>query len=371
MRSTQDLDYRAFSEPLWSTNQMLFLPFLTLLSRSDVIELAQYNIGEYIGRDTPIFVKFFSPHCASCKAVQEDFEEASRLFSDILFGEIDCTIETDLCKACNVSNYPSFQLFLPRNLTGISFRGAKQSHSFADFIEHHTLSKSNRPPSKVIDLNPLNLAKITNGCGIVLFYVNYAELSQSFAYSLRSLADIFEFDENIEMGTWNCAKFPDFCSQTGITEYPAVKSWSKGVWRKYNESHNIDAMLNHINHHCQTERTLSGLLNDKAGTSKEGDALAVEFLTADNKRGVLEKAKQIGSLDTYVKAMERFLEKGEEQIAKDIEQIGKLIEQRKGSIKSLDAAKKRLNVFSKFVPIPEQTENEERSTDGLEERKDL
>jgi protein disulfide-isomerase A6 len=337
----------------------MLLLFLTAISRSDVIELNQENLATYIGAATTIFVKFFSPNCQSCQAVQEPFEDGSKLFTDVLFGEVDCIADGEICKAFNVSHYPGFLLFQPYNTTGIAFRGPKEPNSFADFIEHYTLFKSTRPPSKLIELNPLTIEKLTRGCGLAFLYGNYVELTQSHAYSLRTLADIFEFDENITMATWNCAKFPDLCNTISADGLPAIGLCNHGKWRKYSGINTVEEMVAFVNHWCGTERTANGMLNESAGTVAKADKVVSEFLTAVDKRAIIEKAKEIQGAELYVKAMERFIEKGQEQIEKDVQQMNSAIEQRKGSPKVLDMVKRRYNVFRKFLPETANSDQEQ------------
>jgi thiol-disulfide isomerase/thioredoxin len=332
----------------------MLLLLLAALSGSDVLELSRENIYDYVGLEVPIFVKFFMPHCANCQAVRQDFEDASNLFTDVTFAEVDCAVDRDLCQSFNTSNYPSFKLFVLGDTFGIFFRGAKESHYFADFIEHHTLCRSSRPPSKVLALDPLTIGKITGGCGFTLFYTNYVDLSQSFAYSMRTLADLYEFDDNIQMATWNCAKFPDVCAQANATEFPAVSVHHSGRWTRYPGSHLIEEMTDFLNERCKTERMPSGMLSDKAGTVPQGDALAAEFLEASDRAAVIAKTKAVPGAELYVKAMERFVEKGHEQIAKDLEAMVAHIQKRTGSIRALDSVKKRLNVFRRFVPVTEK-----------------
>jgi protein disulfide-isomerase A6 len=355
-----------FSQFVWPASHML-LPFLAALSQSDVIEVNPDNILEVIGHETPVFLKYFSPHCDSCKAVKEPFEEGASLFSCVTFAEIDCVTYNDVCKGNNISHYPSFELFMPNNLTGIPYRGPKETDCFADFVEHHTLCRSSRPPSKVVELNPLNLDKFTRGCGIALMYASYVDLSQSFAHALRVLADIYEFDQGITMATWNCAKFPEVCASVNVTEFPAVTTCRYGKWEKYLGTHEIDSLIEHVNKVCKTERTRSGLLSDTAGTVKAADRLVPEFLEAEDKPEVIEKVREIRNAEVYVKVMERFLEKGQEQIAKDVKQMREHIDQRKGSIRALDQIKKRWNIFRKFVPVQEEEKPPEQASENAAE----
>jgi hypothetical protein len=78
--------------------------------------------------------------------------------------------------------------------------------------------------------------------------------------------------------------------------------------------------------------------------------LVTEFLAAQSKADVIERAKKIAGAEFYVKVMERWVAKGSEQVAKDVGVMRELLEQKKGSKKALDGIKRRYNVFAKFFP---------------------
>jgi hypothetical protein len=172
----------------------------------------------------------------------------------------------------------------------------------------------------------------------------------------EAAADLIDSEPNVSVGTFNCARFEEVCAQLKVGSLPTAKLAIGGNWTTYYGARYVRAYLDFVSDHCGTERGLDGLLRDDAGTVRAADDLVTEFLTAEAKADVIERAKKITGADFYVKAMERWVAKGSEQLAKDVAVMRELLEQRKGSIKALDGIKRRYNVPAEFFPIVDDSD---------------
>jgi alpha-mannosidase len=143
--------------------------------------------------------------------------------------------------------------------------------------------------------------------------------------------------------------------------YPTIKLSKYGNWIVHHDPENVERLIQFVNAECGTERMRGGLLHDTAGTIKQADVLAKDFL--DGKEGCIEKAKNITGAEFYVKMMERAVAKGLEQLQQDFDGMSMILDQRKGSIATLDGVKTRYNVISKFLtkkelPVEEVDDSE-------------
>jgi thiol-disulfide isomerase/thioredoxin len=342
------------------------MPLACLLAaaRCAVVELDDFNLEDHLNGSLPVFVHFYSPYCRPCLDAAPAFSQAAKLFADVTFGKADCAAEPALCRARNLSKYPTFRLYPPAGARSVDFRGAGGADAFADFVEHHTLARSSRPASPLADLNPVNLERLTRGCGMALFYERSEELSGPAAGALRAAARIFASDANVTIGAWNCLKFPELCRQLGLARYPSPVVSVRGGWSRYRGSHALEAVVECVNLWCGTERTPGGLLGDRAGVVEEASALVPQFLAARDAAAVVARARALPAAALYVKAMERYLEVGPARMAEDIAYMERMIGARKGSMAALDGMKRRCNVYRLFLEKPGGSKEESESVES-------
>ena len=105
------------------------------------------TIDEELSKNNKIafMVDFFAPWCPPCMNLLPEFRKASQSDrnSNIAFGTIDCTVNTNLCLEHNVHGYPTTILFndsLPHQ-----FSGQHTTEDLSDFIEVLKLHKNRNP----------------------------------------------------------------------------------------------------------------------------------------------------------------------------------------------------------------------------------
>ena len=60
----------------------------------------------------PWFIKFYAPWCHHCQALAPNWHQMAREMKDILnVGEVNCEVESRLCKDARVSGYPTMYFF--------------------------------------------------------------------------------------------------------------------------------------------------------------------------------------------------------------------------------------------------------------------
>lgn len=341
---------------------MIFLPFFLALAFSEYIELDEKTAKKYIGGPIPIFVKFYSPQCGHCQAMAEDFSEASTMFhKNAIFGGVDCLANSQICEDFKVDGYPTIKLFLANSKDGIDYDGERTAKDFAAFVTDQTGAAAKFAPSSLLTLNPYNFANKTNKtlCTFVMFYAQWDDSSKHFIPSMKEAAQIFEPDPNVSIGYINCGSYSEFCSHNySVEEYPSLFLFKNNYKYPFKGPQILGNVVKMINKQCGTERNIDGLLHDNVGVIPEASEYINDFLEAvDNKdeskvAEIIEKVKAIPSSETYVKVMQRVVQKGKEQLRKDLATMRIFMDERKGSFKVIDGMKKRFNVFRLFVPLP-------------------
>jgi protein disulfide-isomerase A6 len=340
---------------------MLVLSFLPL-ALCNYVELTTANVDTYMGTSTPVFLKFYSPHCHHCKAMAEDFAEASTAYTNVTFAGVDCEAQTPICDRHNVSAYPTILLFTPTNQTGIPFEGTRSVDGFCDFVDNYTEFKGKRPPRVYLDVNPLNLDKLIDShkCLLVVFYAPWCGHSKRFLPLGKFAAASFEPEPNVSIGTANCDQYHELCDSYEIKGFPTLKLFSNDTIIEFTGTRTTEGVITFLNGLCDTQRAIGGLLNDEAGLLIEAQPIVEAFLEADDKTAEVAKMKAVKGAEFYVKVMERFVTGGEALLEKDMAKMREIFAARKTSWNALDGMKRRYNVFAQFIAKKEQPVVEER-----------
>jgi protein disulfide isomerase len=90
----------------------LFLTTLSAVRAADIKILNEDDFFPFIDNTPNVFVKYCAPWYSECGTVQSDFEKAAEELKDskIVFAQVDCTLEQELCINNGVNKYPKFEL---------------------------------------------------------------------------------------------------------------------------------------------------------------------------------------------------------------------------------------------------------------------
>lgn len=337
---------------------------LSALVKSEVIEITK---KEEISDHSIILVKFYQPSCPHCAEMAPEFEAVSKYFDSkyIKFGGIDCEERKPLCKELKVEEYPTVKLYKGSIENPIEFSddNDRTAELFADFIEKNTELKGKRPPSNLVELNPTSFkAYREEKCLFTTFYTPWCAHCKKFLPVAKKVANNFAPDVNVSVGTVNCEKYRSLCNELSVKGFPTVKLLKGEQVVHFEGTRTLEHVTDFINEHCGTSRGYDGILNDRAGLIEEVQKLIPAFHVATDKEKVIEDVKKIKGSDFYVKALQRYVDKGVEQIRKDMAIMKAQFEAKKAAINVLDGMKMRYNVLAQLLPL-EQKEDEANTED--------
>jgi thiol-disulfide isomerase/thioredoxin len=341
---------------------MVLLALFAVFVASEYIDINMNNVDKTIGGLHGVVAKFWSNYSFPCTDIAHDFSELSTIFTEIIFGGVNCPDSEDICEHYEIQQVPVIQIFPPGNRAGFRYTGKPNIAELGTYLTNISGIKP-RPtaPPNVTQFTPHNWDAFVNTalCGMVMFAPSSCPHCRHLGPQLSQLSSVYAGDGNVTVGVVNCSRFKDICSMARLwpgEEYdeflPVLMTYSNGTFQNYTGPMFLASFVSEINHKCGTNRRTDGLLNDWAGTIKEADAIASEFMNATDKAAVIEKMKRIEGADYYVKIMQRFIEKGVPQLKKDALGMKSNLENRKMSMPGLDAMKKNYNVFMRFLPPP-------------------
>lgn len=116
-----------------------FFVFQCFVKASDVLNLDEASFKQTIQQSGIFLVEFFAPWCGHCKALAPEYETAATLLKDkgITLIQIDCTVETRLCEAYDVSGYPTLKIF--RDGQHSPYEGPRKANAIVSFMIKQTL----------------------------------------------------------------------------------------------------------------------------------------------------------------------------------------------------------------------------------------
>ena len=92
---------------------------------------------------SPHFVMFYAPWCGHCKRLAPTWEELAGKMNvekekrEVTIGKVDCTEQTALCSAQDVTGYPTLKFFKngAEKEDGVKYRGNRDLASLQKFIK--------------------------------------------------------------------------------------------------------------------------------------------------------------------------------------------------------------------------------------------
>jgi thiol-disulfide isomerase/thioredoxin len=113
---------------------LITLSFLTAMtqSASPVKSLSIQSLDELLDAGKTVFVKFFSPSCPHCKTIAPVWEKAASKVQDAVIGEVDCSVNRDLCQRFSITGVPSLLLMSDNKV--YKYGGSRELEAIVEFV---------------------------------------------------------------------------------------------------------------------------------------------------------------------------------------------------------------------------------------------
>jgi len=215
-------------------------------------ELTEENFKAEVGGG-PHFVMFFAPWCGHCKRLAPTWDTLADKYnkdteSEVKIGKVDCTQQTALCSAQDVTGYPTLKFFKSgaEKDDGVKYRGNRDQAALEKFIrqslgqeETETAEEKEAPaaaptePEVKDGLHILGAGSFSTAIGkgdaFVKFYAPWCGHCIKLAPAWDSLAKEFEKDDRVKIAKVDCTAHQSVCQENEVRGYPTLAYFRNGA----------------------------------------------------------------------------------------------------------------------------------------------
>jgi len=232
--------------------QVFGLLLITCLVRAEeeamsALELTEGNFKEEVGSG-PHFVMFFAPWCGHCKNLAPTWEKLAVKYNqaeekEVTIGKVDCTQQTALCSAQDVTGYPTLKFFKAgfEKDDGVKYRGQRDIKALEKFIKEKLGNEAEKEEEKAPASKEATVSEgltiltegsfsgaIEKGDTFVKFYAPWCGHCIKLAPTWDSLAKAFESDNDVKIAKVDCTEHQSVCQENDVRGYPTLAYFRNG-----------------------------------------------------------------------------------------------------------------------------------------------
>ncbi|KAG7660427.1 PDI1 [[Candida] subhashii] len=146
---------------------------------SAVVKLTTANFESFMQENPLVLAEFFAPWCGYCKMLAPEFSKAADKLNEsnpkIKLGQVDCTVEEQICQQFGIKGYPTLKIFRGDVKTPQDYDGPREADGIADFMIKQSLPAVSQPATEeelfklvdgqvkpfVIQVNPSKESNVT------------------------------------------------------------------------------------------------------------------------------------------------------------------------------------------------------------------
>jgi len=213
----------------------------------DVVNLVKDSFDTDVAKK-PSFVMFFAPWCGHCKKLAPTWQELAEKYNkaeeqEVVIAKVDCTVETALCSAQDVTGYPTLKFFKSLE-TSEKHRGGRDLDSLVAFIDEQ-MGRAPAKKEKLVEEPEIAVAEdglyqlgeksfdlhVKKGSHFIKFYAPWCGHCKKMAPAWDELAKDVDEDKSISttIAKVDCTKHQSICQGQGVGGYPTIMFFRDGA----------------------------------------------------------------------------------------------------------------------------------------------
>jgi len=276
----------------------------------NAMELTEENFKDEVS-GAPHFVMFFAPWCGHCKRLAPVWDTMAEKFNkdaeqEVKIGLVDCTQQTALCSAQDVTGYPTLKFFKSgaEKEDGVKYRGNRDQVALEKFIRESMgqaePEAAEEAPAAVVasedaevkdGLTVLTEASFKKAVGtgdaFIKFYAPWCGHCIKLVPTWDSLAKEFESDDRVKIAKIDCTAHQSICKELEVRGYPTLAYFRAGAKV---EAYKGGRGLEDLKGFVSAQLGAPAAAGDVAAKEQEPEApSAVAKLDKESFKGVVEK----------------------------------------------------------------------------------
>jgi len=211
------------------------------------LNLGESNFKDEVGSG-PHLIMFFAPWCGHCKRLAPTWEELATKYNkaeekEVTIAKVDCTQETALCSAQDVTGYPTLKFFKSgfEKEDGVKYRGNRDMKALEKYIQEQLGNEVAEEPEKAAAtaeatlkdglhvLTAASFAKtIAEGDTLVKFYAPWCGHCIKLAPTWDELAKAYESEADVKIAKIDCTEHQSVCQENDVRGYPTLALFKAG-----------------------------------------------------------------------------------------------------------------------------------------------
>jgi len=232
-------------------------------------KLQDENFDEIVSNaNGAAFVLFCTPWSSKCMDLKPIFQALAKEYmfeTDILLGQVDCSMHKTTCNQNEVRSYPTL-LWLVEGIVEEKYPTTKRDlDSLREYVQKKLGKKPNQlPPDYAEEEGESDIFNIEKDKFIetvekeklifVVFWTAWSTVCQELDPKWESLATYFHSDVEegetppVKIAKFDCSRFKENCDQLSIEEFPTINLYRNGeLEAEYKGPLKLDDLIDYVN----------------------------------------------------------------------------------------------------------------------------